>query len=323
MQNFKKIAAGLLTTFLFAGCAIGSGSIGEDAARKKAEAFINSDLLAGGVTASILEIKEDKGLYHITIELDEGGNKREVESYLSMDGKTLFPSAVEITTAEEKAEAAKADNSAILAAIPKSEKPVVELFVMSFCPFGTQAEKGLIPAIKALGEENVDFQLKFVDYAMHAEKELAEQIREVAIRNNSPESLIPYLEKFLEAGDSDAAIAAAGLDAATVAAWGEAIDSEYKVMESFADKATWKGNYPSFAVDADVVAAYGVEGSPALVINGKLVKGLTRDAATMLDAVCAGFSATPDACETELSTETPSSGFGYAAGENSSDGSCS
>ena len=36
---------------------------------------------------------------------------------------------------------------------PKKEKPEVELFVMSHCPFGTQIEKGMLPVARLLGDK--------------------------------------------------------------------------------------------------------------------------------------------------------------------------
>ena len=43
--------------------------------------------------------------------------------------------------------------------VPKSDKPLVELFVMAYCPYGTQAEKGLIPVIELLGDK-IDASIK-------------------------------------------------------------------------------------------------------------------------------------------------------------------
>lgn len=334
MQNFKKIAAGLMLGLILAGCSFGGG-ISKDEAKAKTEAFINSDLLTGGVKATITDIKEEAGLYHIKIQLDESGNKREVESYVTKDGKLLFPQAVEILSKEDKeakakeaAAAAAKDTDAAIASLPKTAKPVVELFVMSHCPFGTQFEKGLIPVIKALGSA-IDFKLEFVNYAMHDEKELNEELRQVAIRKNAGDKLIPYLEKFLEAGDSNAALAAAGLDSAQVDTWVKAVDDEFKVIEKSKDKSTWLGgNYPLFDVDAAANTTYKVEGSPTFVINGQVINGVGRDSASLLKAVCAGFTTAPAACaDAKLSAEAPTSGFGYtpaAAGAPaaSSDGSC-
>jgi len=48
---------------------------------------------------------------------------------------------------------------------------------MSYCPYGTQIEKGILPVINALGNK-IKFSLKFVDYAMHGKKEIDENSRQ-------------------------------------------------------------------------------------------------------------------------------------------------
>ena len=63
----------------------------------------------------------------------------------------------------------------------KADKPKVELFVMSHCPYGTQAEKGMIPVVELL-KDKISFEVKFVDYAMHGKKELDEQLRQYCIQ---------------------------------------------------------------------------------------------------------------------------------------------
>lgn len=325
------LALGLLLT----GCSF-VGGVSEDAVKAKTEAFINSDLLTDGAKATISSISTESGLYRIKVKLDRGGETREIDSFVSEDGRWLFPeSPIEILTAEEKeakakeaAEIAKTDAATAVADLSKTDKPVVELFVMSHCPFGTQIEKGIIPVIETLGDK-IDFQLKFVNYAMHAEKELREQIRQVAIRKNAPEKLLPYLQKFLEKDDSatvTAAIAAAGLDLAQLTEWEKAVDAEYKVMEKFRDQTTWtSGSYPPFDADLAQNKAYGVQGSPTLVINGKVVEGISRDSASLLTAICGAFTISPEACQAKLSTEAPTPGFGYQASADASaaDGSCS
>ena len=47
-------------------------------------------------------------------------------------------------------------------------KPTLELFVMSYCPFGVQAEEKIIPIVKEFGDK-IDFKLQFIAQ----EKEIA------------------------------------------------------------------------------------------------------------------------------------------------------
>ena len=53
--------------------------------------------------------------------------------------------------------------------IPKQDVPEVELFIMTHCPYGTQAEKGIIPAFEVLGN-TIEGKIRFVHYFMHEQE---------------------------------------------------------------------------------------------------------------------------------------------------------
>ncbi|MFH0834257.1 MAG: hypothetical protein V2A63_02625, partial [Patescibacteria group bacterium] len=241
--------------------------------------------------------------------------------------EAIYIDEVEKAAADQQAADAKT-KSENLSQVPKNTKPVVELFVMSYCPFGTQAEKAIIPALAQLGD-SVDFQLKFVDYALHGEKEVQENLRQYAIAQKYPAKLIPYLQEFLKAGKFEDALAAVELTEADLAETITAADTKFEITKNLEDKDLWLkdqgGNpsYPHFYTDKDKNAEYGVRGSPTLVINGKVVENVDRSPAGMLEAICAGFETVPATCSDKLSTETAASGFGAEAGSASSDGSCS
>ncbi|MFH0776725.1 MAG: hypothetical protein V1936_03895 [Patescibacteria group bacterium] len=325
-MNFKKILAAATLTFLLAGC----GGLSEIEAKNLAVKFINENLLSGGMTAEITNIAEESGLWKLDVKLSDG---REVKSLLSKDGKIFVPEAiyideVEKAAAEQKAAETKTKTEA-LAAIPKTAKPVVELFVMSYCPFGTQAEKAIIPALEKLGD-SVDFRLKFVDYALHGEKEIKENLLQFALSEKYPEKLIPYLQEFLKAGNSEAALKAIGLTADDLKGTIDAADAKFEITKNFTDQTLWlKGQdgqptYPHFNPDKEENAKYGVRGSPTLVVNGKVIDSVDRSPAGMLKAICSGFETAAANCSAELSTETASSGFGLdAANETGSNGQCS
>jgi len=58
----------------------------------------------------------------------------------------FFPQAIDMSGKVDSA--AAADEPAPAAQeLPKTAKPKVELFVMSHCPYGTQAEKAMIPVV--------------------------------------------------------------------------------------------------------------------------------------------------------------------------------
>jgi len=242
-----------------------------------------------------------------------------------LDGTKFFPQAMEIKKAEEPAEQenTSASNSQPPAAnvSAKSDKPVVEVFVMSHCPYGTQIEKGILPVVEALGDK-IDFQLKFCDYAMHGEIELNEQLRQYCIQKEEPEKLIAYLSCFLQDGKYEPCLAEAGINNTTLQACVKDTDQQYKVTEKFNDKSTWSGGkYPAFDVNKADVNKYSISGSPGLVINGQKIQS-NRDSASLLSVICSGFNEAPAECVASLSTATPSAGFGFGATGADSSGGC-
>lgn len=291
-------------------------------AKTKSLDFINKNLVQAGNEVTIKDVVEEDGLYKVTVVMK---NNQEVASYISKDGKRFYPQSIDIAEVEAEAkqteEAGKTDTkeTADLSDVTKEDKAKVELFVMSHCPYGTQIEKGMLPVIEALGNK-MDFELKFCNYAMHGEKELKEQLSQYCIQKNEPTKLVAYLKCFLEAGDGEGCVTKAGVNKSKMNSCVSATDKEYKVLAGFADKSTWlNGNYPKFEVYGADNEKYGVGGSPTLVINGKQVS-TSRDANSLLAAVCAGFKTQPEECKKALSSDAPSAGFGTAAAASGSTG---
>ncbi len=204
----------------------------------------------------------------------------------------------------------------------KKDKPEVELFVMSHCPYGTQIEKGILPVVETLGSK-ISFTVKFCDYAMHGQNELNEELQQYCIQKEQNAKYLAYLNCFLEKGDSAGCIDSTGIDKTKLSACIKATDEAYSVTKNFEDKTTWAGgNYPPFTVFQTEVDKYGVQGSPTLVING-VIASSARDPASLLDAICTGFKTPPTECSTELSSATPSAGFGFETTTTaSSSGAC-
>jgi len=192
--------------------------------------------------------------------------------------------------------------------LEKRDKPVVEAFVMSHCPFGTQIEKGLLPVANLL-KGKADISVKFCDYAMHGEKEVKEQLNQVCIQEQSKDKYMAYLDCFLEAEKSDECMAKAKVDKKKLETCVASTDKKFNVIKNIEDKSTYKGRFPSFDVFKDLTDKYEVKGSPTLVINGVTAQA-GRSPQQILDAVCLGFKNKPKECETKLSDETPSAGFG-------------
>lgn len=293
-----------------------SNEISAQEASAKTETFINEYLMPSGSQAKITETSEEYDLYKMKIDI---GSEEPVESYVTKDGKLFFPQALEITPNQTADNNAQANSTPTPVNVPKSDKPEIELFVMSYCPFGTQMEKGLLPVLETLGNK-INFTLKFNDYAMHDKAELDENLVQYCIQKEQPEKLTAYLSCFLEAGDSDTCLAA-NANEKTINSCVDATDKEFKVTENFNNKVDWRGSFPGFNVNKDDNDKYNVGGSPTLVINGTTVSS-ARDSASLLKTICTAFNNAPEECSTQLNNQSPTSGFGFDYNAASTQASC-
>lgn len=193
--------------------------------------------------------------------------------------------------------------------VPKSEKPNIELFVMSHCPYGTQIEKGFLPVIDLLGDK-IDFNIKFVDYAMHDLKEINEEINQYCLMEQYPDKFLRYLKCFLSASNSNACLAELGLSIVDLENCSSSIDEKFNITENYNDRQMWHGSYPSFDIYKEDNMKYNVQGSPTLIINGQEMM-TQRDPNSLLKTVCLAFSEVPVECKETLSSDPPSPGFGF------------
>ncbi|MCD6476910.1 MAG: hypothetical protein J7K26_01935 [Candidatus Aenigmarchaeota archaeon] len=261
-----------------------------------------------GSNPQILDITTESGLYKVKLSIQ--GNNMFV--YASKDGKLLFPQAISL-----EQETSQQSEQTI-----KSDKPDVDLFVMSYCPFGTQMEKGILPVVKLL-KDKINFNIRFVYYAMHGEKEVNEELRQYCIQKEQNDKFLSYLECFLESGDSDKCLIQANIDKSKLDNCMELSDSEFSISENLNDQSKWlNGRFPLVNIDKELNERYNIRGSPTLIINGMQIQ-TNRDSASLLSAICSTFNNKPEECNTKLSSETPSPGFGFESSNSaSSTGSC-
>jgi len=287
----------------------GVSAISINDAKTQTETYLKS--ISQG-NASVDTITDNGDLYKLGLTV----SGRQYESYVTKDGKLLFPQGIDMTA---PAPSATANTAAATTptVVPKTDKPTVELFVMSYCPYGTQAEKGILPAIRELGT-TVDFKVRFVSYSMHGEKEVLENLNQYCIETEQPDKYLKYLACFLndsvgQGSDADVAgcIASTGIDTAKLDACKNASDTKFNVMADYNDKSTWlNGNFPKVEFDQALNTQYGVQGSPTLIING-VESNAGRDSASFLSGICAAFNTPPAECQTQLSSTQPGPGFGY------------
>ncbi len=308
LRSWQFLAAAfavlLVASIATSGFGLGeSGALSREQVSNKAADYINKNILHGQGVATVADVQESNGLYSLT--LNVAGQV--YDSYATRDGSLLFPQAINLDE-EPVAQAA----SAAAPSVPKSEKPKVELFVMSHCPYGTQMEKGMLPVVKALGPK-IDFDVKFVNYAMHGKVEIDEETRQYCIQKEFGGKYLAYLGCFLEDGNSSRCIGKEGIYAGRLDACVAETDAEYGISKSFSDatRKGWAGNYPPFRIFDAENNKYGVQGSPTLVINGQMANS-GRDAQSLLNVICGAFSQEPEECSMDMSSYgNPAPGFGF------------
>ncbi|MBU4484278.1 hypothetical protein KKA47_02525 [bacterium] len=205
----------------------------------------------------------------------------------------------------------------------KKDKPQVDVFIMSHCPYGTQIEKGILPVWDALGDK-VDLNIRFCDYAMHGKKEVDEQLKQHCIQKLDKNKYKKYLKCFLEDGKEDnKCTVKVGISKAQLDSCIKTEDKKFAVTKDYDDKSKWQGRFPPFNVDADLAKKYGVRGSPTIVINDA-VANTGRSPNDLLAAICKGFKNPPAECKKELEKTAPSPGFGFkgGAGDKAAQASC-
>jgi hypothetical protein len=208
--------------------------------------------------------------------------------------------------------------SSSLSCAPKVDKPVADLYVMSYCPFWLQAEKWYLEVMDKLGKV-ADVNIKFVQYIMHGQKEADENVVQYCIQKEQEPKYLKYLKCFLEAdGKWEACKKEAAIDEKKLNTCVDATKKEYKVDENMK---SWK-QYPDFTVEKTEAEKAWVQGSPTFVLNGIKMDKVWRDAKSFADAICSTFKNKPKECEQTFQNITFDPMFGFTSNWSSANAGC-
>ncbi|MXZ01395.1 hypothetical protein F4Y93_12405 [Candidatus Poribacteria bacterium] len=145
-------------------------------------------------------------------------------------------------------------------------KPTLELFVMSYCPYGVQTAEQLIPIVKAFGDK-IDFKLQFIAeekeasstqgitpfVSLHGYPEVAENVRQLLIAAEYPDRYLDYIlcrGKKLDKSWEDCA-QKLGIDVAKIQALFDTPGADQLFRENIKR-----------------AAALGIKASPTILIDG-------------------------------------------------------
>lgn len=272
-----------------------TGITGKSISEEKAGELILSFAESQGVSVDLIGVAEEDSFYVVTISLQG----QTFPLYVTKDGKYMVQAVIPLSETK-----VNTPTSAEAKAAPKSDKPEAELFIMTHCPYGTQAEKGFIPMINEM-KDLIDYKIRFVHYFMHGETEENETYAQICIREEQPTKFIPYLTCFLEDGNSSRCLKESKVDVAKL----NTCIKNGKAKEYY-------------ALDSQLSEQYGVQGSPALVVNGVQVSS-GRSPSAYLSTVCNAFNNAPKECDSlGLSSASPSPMWGWDTTASSSTAQC-
>ena len=273
-------------------------ALSKEEAASRVVNFVSSVALQGDANASLIGVEEQSGLYQVTIKIED----QEYKTYISKDGKLLFPQGTDISEQEQ-------------GEISKTDKPEAMLFVMSFCPYGNQAEEIMLPVVDLLGNK-ASINLHYVIYSnyqgggpeycldkenkycsMHGVSELKQDVRELCVQKYQEDKFWDFVKTI------NANCTYQDIDSCWQGVAEKVGINTTKVEQCFKDEAL-----NLLAEEVSLNEKYGIKESPQLIINEIEYAG-ARSSNAYKEGICSTFNSLPEECLEEIgNTEDPSSG---------------
>lgn len=279
-----------------------------DVVAKKAIDYINNNFLAENPNkAEFKKVEETKNIYAITFNFAG----KEYTAYATQDGELLFPEAIKMKPAEIKN-------------FPKTAKPDIKLFVMSYCPFGNQAEEAMIPVVNLL-KDKANIELRYIFYsnyasgypeycvdkenkycAMHGIGELNQNIRELCVWKYQKDKFWTFVQEMNSKTDYkntdqkwEEIAKKIGIDTNKIK---ECQKNETISLAQEEIALTSKKYLVQDPSKNDNEEETTISGSPTLVINGIIYSG-GRSAEDYKKAICSAFEKEPEECKEILKVD--------------------
>lgn len=285
----------------------------------KVAKYIQDNLLKGqGVAISVSgsKVLANAEIYNMTFDIQQNGSSVGGGELFATSKYVILPQLVLDLDVPLPAQQPAAQPPAQPASVPKSDKPKVELFIMSFCPYGIQA-LGAMQQPAELLKGKIDSTIGYVIYdnyaknrgadwsqycsdasekycSMHGVTELNEDIRQMCIQKYQPDKLWAYLSQIVT--DYNARAVSASNIADKWKGYAQTAGVDVAKVES------------CFNTEADALLAaqvvlnnqYGVQGSPSLIVNGADAS-FARNPEGFKTGICGAFNTAPSECSQTLS----------------------
>lgn len=271
--------------------------------------FIKNELAPPEMEFTLGTTTEEYGLYKIEFEVTaQTGEIQKDVAYTTKNGKYLFFQPYDMKPPEPKQ-------------IPLADKPKVDLFVMSYCPFGNQSEDLIMPVVDLL-KDKIDIELHYVIYdhyetgypdycldeeslycSMHGVEEVNQNIRELCVQKYQPDKLWSFVEEvnsqttakdIEEKWENIASFIGVDIGKIQDCQNNESLDLLKQEVNLTNQK--YPVQDPKEHRSQEEIQ---ISGSPTLVINGMVYDG-ERSSNGYKEAICSAFNNLPAECSQEL-----------------------
>jgi len=269
---------------------------------QKAVDYINNNGLASS-TVSLVSVSRDSGLIKIKIKI----GTTEYDSYITKDGKYLFPQIIDISGKEKETEKTGTEGTTTTAAtcdaLAKTDSPMLQVYVVSQCPYGLQMQRAMADAVANAPELANYIKVRYIGAvsgntitSMHGEVEAAENLRQICIREEQANKYWNYVSCQIKKGDSKGCEASTGIDSSKLSA----CISDTSKGVAYAKK------------DFDLADSYSVSGSPSLILGNSTIDesgfgGRSSDAVKQI--VCCASNSKPGFCSKTLNTASAATSY--------------
>lgn len=264
---------------------------------------------------SVDKVKETNGVYEFELTLGEAANSQKYTSYITKDGKILFTSGVKIDSLDVKGtQDTKETKKLTCNDVKKADQPNLTAYIVANCPYGLQMQRVFNKAITEQPELSKYLTVRYIGSvvgdkitSMHDQdasgklipggKEATENLKQICIREEQPETYWPYVACYMQAGDTEGCNAAAGVDTTTL----QSCMTDSNKGIAYAKK------------DFALANKFKVQGSPTLISNDEQTVSEFdfggRVANAIQQLVCCASRNKPGFCETALSADPIASSF--------------
>ncbi len=275
-----------------------TASVDTSALKTKVGDFINKNLLLDDtVSASISDVNDlGGGLMELKYSILQAGKEVAAGNVYASGENLLIGQKFDMTKDLPKTEPTPTASVEPV----KTAKPVVDLYVMSFCPYGNQAEDTMFPVFELL-KDKADFNVHYIVSvsgnnvdSLHGAPEAVQNQREACVAKYYDMNKWFYFSTLVN--DNCGSNGSCWESAAALIDLNKALINDCVAKEGVA-----------LMAQSEVASnAAGATGSPTLLINGVTTPAVYQygNSEGYKQAICNSFTTAPSECNVTLSSTT-------------------